>query len=159
MMTKLTRQVEHYQSSSIICPHTATASVSPQDAVKWSSFLLSTNSLCFRSLSSGGSRIVLRGWVRFLAQIIWWPFPSHQTLDAHVSFKLNSSKPVCTTPTSVFMPPYTVHLTKFSPLPTRIASKNFSLRGVHPNPTNPWIRPCPVSLGADYVKVIEDRPI
>ena len=65
-------------------------------------------------------------------------FFSRHTLDAHIRFKLNSCKTVSTTPTSLFMSPYTVHLTKFSPLPTRIALKNFfvSERGTS-EPNNP----------------------
>ena len=43
--------------------------------------------------------------VRFLAKKIWWPFYGRHTLDAHISFKLNSSKPVSTTPTSLFISP------------------------------------------------------
>ena len=55
---------------------------------------------------SGGSRIVLRvEGVVFLPKNLMTFFFSHHTLDTHVRFKLNSSKPVSTTPTSLFISP------------------------------------------------------
>jgi len=59
-------------------------------------------------------------------------FFNRHTLDftctcPYVSFKLNSSEPVyySNLPFHVTLDIQAVHLTKFSPLPTRIASKNF----------------------------------
>jgi len=68
---------------------------------------------------------------------------SRHTLDAHIRFKLNSSKTVSITPTSHFMSPYTVHLTKFSPFTYKNYFKNYlTLRGFVRTQWPPWIRPC-----------------
>ena len=72
----------------------------------------------------GGSRMVLRGGLFSCPEHLMTFFSRH-TLDISIC-KLNCSKPVSTTPTSHLMSPQTVHLTKFSPLPTRIASKKIS---------------------------------
>ena len=59
------------------------------------------------------------------------------TLYMHIRLKLNSTKPVSTTRTSI-----DGSLHQIQPLARRIASKKFlSLRGVRPNPTTPLDAP------------------
>ena len=118
---------------------------------RWSALLIARNYTVGDPVLSWG--------VRFLAQNIWWPFLV-VTLQMHIRFKLYSSKPVSTTPTSFSCYSTDDSPHQIQPLPTRIASKKFFVSEggssvcIH-NPTNPpWIRPLNYLHVVKYYEVI-----
>ena len=76
----------------------------------------------FRSQISGGSRIVLRGGSFSYPKNVMTFFSRH-TLDAHIHFKLNSSKPLSTTTSSLSCHPRWFTSSNSAPSLQKIASQ------------------------------------